>query len=156
VDLSRLRKEYLDERRIALEALAEPIRQKGIVVTTKAVWGHPGFQAIVNEVEEHHIDLVVSQTRKHGALSRLFLTNDDWHLVRSCPTVDYDIPAGQQHLIEEAPEFGLKQIESKLKPNLVVVGAVSRNVLTEVFIGSTTEKVIDYLECDVLLVKPNK
>jgi universal stress protein E len=238
VDLSQLRKEYLDERRIALEALAEPIRQKGVVVITKAVWGHPGFQAIVNEVEEHGIDLVVSHTRKHGALSRLFLTNDDWHLVRSCPAplllvkekawvnesvvlaavdpkharhkplgldhkildlalvvgellgskthvfhsygqllfagsypgnaevahklafeellVDYDIPGGQQHLIEEVPEFGLKQIEIKLKPNLIVMGAVSRNVLTEVFIGSTTEKVIDYLECDVLLVKPNK
>ena len=28
VDLSRLRKEYLDERRIALEASAEPIRKK--------------------------------------------------------------------------------------------------------------------------------
>lgn len=237
-DLSRLRKEYLDERRIALEALAEPLRRKGIVVTTKAVWGHPGFQAIVNEVEEQQIDLVVSHTRKHGAISRLFLTNDDWHLVRSCPAplllvkenawvdnsvvlaavdpkharhkplgldhkildfslavgkllecethvvhaygqlpfagsypgkaevahkvafedllADFDIAVDQQHLIAEAPEFGLKQIEKKLQPNLIVMGAVSRNVITEVFIGSTTEKVIDYLECDVLLVKPNK
>jgi len=68
---------------------------------------------------------------------------------------DYDIPESQQHLIEESPEFGLKQIEKKLEPNMIVMGALSRNVLTEVFIGSTTEKVIDYLECDVLLVKPN-
>jgi len=82
-DLTKLRKEYLDERRTALEALAEPIRQQGLTVTTKAVWGHPGFQAVVNEVEEQNIDLVVSHTRKLGALSRLFLTNDDWHLLRS-------------------------------------------------------------------------
>ncbi len=237
-DLSRLRAEYLDERRAALEALAEPIRAKGHNVSTKAVWGHPGFQAVVNEVEEQQIDLVVSHTRKHGALSRLFLTNDDWHLVRSCPAplllvkekewtddtvvlaavdpkharhkplgldhkildialvagellnnethvvhsygqlpfagvypgdaeashkkafeellADYNLPEEQQHLIEESPEFGLKQIEKKLQPNMIVMGAISRNVLTEVFIGSTTEKVIDYLECDVLLVKPDK
>ena len=237
-DLTRLRKEYLEERRVALEALAEPIRQKGLTVNSKAVWGHPGFQAVVDEVEEQQIDLVVSHTRRHGALSRLFLTNDDWHLVRSCPAplllvkekawtdnpvvlaavdpkharhkplgldhkiidvslaisellgseahvmhsfgqlpfggvypgdaeadhklafetllADYDIPEARQHLVEESPEFGLKQIEKKLQPNMIVMGAISRNVLSEVFIGSTTEKVIDYLECDVLLVKPEK
>ena len=69
---------------------------------------------------------------------------------------DYDIPEARQHLVEESPEFGLKQIEKKLQPNMIVMGAISRNVLSEVFIGSTTEKVIDYLECDVLLVKPEK
>ena len=236
-DLTRLRKEYLDERRVALEALAEPFRAAGIKVSTKAVWGHPGFQAVVNEVDAQDIDLVVSHTRRHGALSRLFLTNDDWHLVRSCSAplllvkekewvsdgivlaavdpkharhkplgldhkildvalatggllknkthvvhsygrlpfagtypgdaelshkaafeellADFDIADEQQHLIEESPEFGLKQIENQLQPNMIVMGAISRNVLAEVFIGSTTEKVIDYLECDVLLVKPN-
>jgi universal stress protein E len=236
-DLSRLKSDYLDERRTALEALAKPLRRKGHRVNTKAVWGHPGFQAVVNEVKEQKIDLVVSHTRKHGAFSRLSLTNDDWHLVRSCPVplllvkekewtadtvmlaavdpkharhkplgldhkilnvalavgkmikndahvvhsygqmpfagvypgdleashkaafeellADFDIPVDRQHLIEEAPEFGLKQIEKKLLPSIIVMGAISRNVLTEIFVGSTTEKVIDYMACDVLLVKPD-
>jgi universal stress protein E len=34
------------------------------------------------------------------------------------------------------------------------MGAVSRSRLRSVFIGSTAEKVLDRLPCDVLIVKP--
>ena len=35
------------------------------------------------------------------------------------------------------------------------MGAISRNILSDVFIGNTTEKVLDYLESDVLVIKPD-
>jgi universal stress protein E len=34
------------------------------------------------------------------------------------------------------------------------MGAISRTRLQEVFIGSTAERVLDRLPCDVLVVKP--
>jgi universal stress protein E len=37
---------------------------------------------------------------------------------------------------------------------LVVMGAISRTRLQEIFIGSTAERVLDRLPCDVLVVKP--
>ena len=83
VDLPRLRDEYLTERKGALEALAVPLREQGLEVETKALWGHPGFRVIVDEAAD--CDLVVLHTRRHGAMSRLFLSNDDWQLVRCCP-----------------------------------------------------------------------
>ncbi len=208
---------------------------QGLVVETKAVWGHPGYKAIIEEARG--TDLVITHTRRHAAVSRLFLSNDDWQLVRCCPVplllvkekpwkdrpailaavdpvharhkpvgldhkilgicadiagllqgdafavhsysqtplsgtylkqaeekhrtafeellADFDIPTSRQHLIEEPAEFGLQTIERDLQADLVVMGAVSRSIVADVFIGNTTEKVLDYLQCDVLAVKPD-
>jgi len=38
--------------------------------------------------------------------------------------------------------------------DLVVMGAVSRSALARLFIGNTAERVLDGLDCDVLVVKP--
>lgn len=40
------------------------------------------------------------------------------------------------------------------KANLLVMGAVSRSALKRAFIGHTAERVIDAVNCDVLIVKP--
>jgi universal stress protein E len=66
----------------------------------------------------------------------------------------YDIPQDRQHLTEEAPEFALSELERELQADIVIMGAISRSIVSDVFIGSTTEKVLDFLECDVLIVKP--
>jgi universal stress protein E len=237
VDLVGLREEYLSERKQVLEALAEPLRQQGLVVSTQSVWGHPGYKAIVVEAMKAGADMVVRHTRQHSALSRLFLTNDDWQLVRCCPMPlllikeknwqkqpvilaavdpkhtrhkpqgldhkiiqgaldlgelmggvvhavhsysqiplsgsylkqakekhkeslqklvdDFSLPADRVHLVEDAPEFGLQKLEQDLSADLVVMGAISRSVISDVFVGNTTERVVDYLVSDVLIVKPD-
>jgi len=43
-----------------------------------------------------------------------------------------------------------------LNASAVVIGAVSRSRLDRVLIGNTAEKVLDQLECDVLVVKPDE
>ena len=63
VDLVRLREEYLAERKVVLEALAEPLRQQGLTVDTQTVWGHPGYKAIVMAAIAAGVDLVVRHTR---------------------------------------------------------------------------------------------
>jgi universal stress protein E len=237
VDLVRLREEYLSERQELLESLAKPLREQGLFVTTQSVWGHPGYKAIVSEAIKAGVDMVVRHTRQHSALSRLFLTNDDWQLVRCCPmplllvkergwhkhpvilaavdpkhsrhkpegldhkivqcaldlaglidgvahvvhsysqiplsgsylkqakqehqqalqglTDDFSLTADLVHLTEEAPEFGLQKLEKDLSASLVVMGAISRNILSDVFVGNTTEKVVDYLTSDILILKPD-
>ncbi len=233
VDLPRLREEYLSERTAALEALAAPLREQGLEVETRALWGHPGYRVIIDEARD--CDLVLLHTRRHGAMSRLFLSNDDWQLVRCCPVPlllvkeqpwgnvpviiaavdplharhkpsgldhkilrvaveagqalngstfavhsysqvplsgtylkqaqeehqkaftalmsDFEIAQDHQILVDEAPEFGLQKSAVDLGADIVVMGAVSRSFVADVFIGNTTEKVLDYLECDVLVLK---
>jgi len=68
---------------------------------------------------------------------------------------DFDIAETRQHLLEEAPEYAFRQLVTDLSIDVVVMGAISRNILSDVFIGNTTEKVLDYLESDVLVIKPD-
>ena len=69
---------------------------------------------------------------------------------------DFDLPETRRLLLDEAPEYALKKLEDELQADLVVVGAISRSLLKDMFIGSTTEKVLDFLECDVLLLRPDE
>jgi universal stress protein E len=41
-----------------------------------------------------------------------------------------------------------------LHANVVVMGAVSRSALERAVIGHTAERVLDALDCDVLVIKP--
>ena len=68
---------------------------------------------------------------------------------------DFNIPSCRQHLLQEAADFAIRQLESDRSIDVVVMGAISRNILSDVFIGNTTEKVLDYLESDVLVIKPD-
>ncbi len=237
-ELPQLRKEYLQERKTLLESLAEPLRENGMSVETEAVWSYPSHKAIEDIIGTFGPDLVIHHARRHGALSRVFLTNDDWQLVRHCevpllivkdkpwsedPVVVAAVdpmharhkPSGLDHRIletglslsaqlggtlhachafapfplsgmypsdvkqahleamntladdvglsrskcrlsDEAPEFALKQMEDELNVDLVIVGSISRSLLSDVFVGSTTEKVLDFLDCDALLLRPNQ
>ncbi len=48
----------------------------------------------------------------------------------------------------------LPALVKELEADVVVMGAVSRSRPQDAFIGYTAELVMDYLECDVLIVKP--
>lgn len=236
VQIPELRRVYLKERKEALEALAKPLRENGLEVETEAIWGHPPFEAIVCDVLDSKPDLVIHSARRHTKLSRLFLSNEDWQLVRTCPAPlllvkeklwrsepiiiaavdpkhshgkplgldhkiirvasdlgeklngliyvmhsyssvplsgtypgtassehkaamaellsDFDIPESRVCIVDESVEFALPELEMDLQADVVVMGAISRSRLVDVFIGNTAEKVLDYLESDVLIVKP--
>ena len=38
---------------------------------------------------------------------------------------------------------------------VVVMGAISRSAIDRVFVGSTAERLLDELVCDVLVIKPD-
>lgn len=65
-----------------------------------------------------------------------------------------DIPSGNAALVLGDPAIQLPRLAKKHAAALVVMGAVSRRGLKRVFIGNTAERVIDKLDCDVLVVKP--
>jgi universal stress protein E len=64
------------------------------------------------------------------------------------------VPARRRHLtIGDVPER-LAATVKRIRADIVVMGAVSRSGLKRLFIGSTAERVLDSLACDVLIVKP--
>ena len=60
------------------------------------------------------------------------------------------------HWSEENIVHSLPDKVAELKASAVVMGAVSRSRLDRILIGSTAEKVMDHLECDLLIVKPDQ
>ena len=64
------------------------------------------------------------------------------------------LPPQRVHLEQGAAAEVLPRMSDQLNAALVVMGAVSRSRLQEVFLGSTAERVLDRIGCDVLVVKP--
>ncbi len=63
-------------------------------------------------------------------------------------------PESRQHLLAGNPVEILPALARKLAASLVVMGAVARGRLEHASVGSTAERVLDHLPCDVLVVKP--
>jgi universal stress protein E len=69
-------------------------------------------------------------------------------------TSRYDLEPRCKHLRTGLPFDELPALADEIEAQLVVMGAVSRTGLRRLFIGHTAERVIDRLQCDVLVVKP--
>jgi len=233
----------------SLEAMAEPLRDDGIDVTTHVISGDPLHELVVAWMRDSPADLVVKDTHHHSLAKRAFAANSDWHLIRACPlpllltkpriwdtppvlmaAVDpghaYDPTAALDHRILDvavsmakrfdaplhamhayfpvtiataavggmrpivgmsaewlAAEKALKRLQIKRitdqygvaganlhvdagmaaeylprvatewHADIVVMGAIARSGLKRVLIGSTAERVLESLACDVLVVK---
>ena len=238
IQAQKIRYEHGEQRLKELEALAEPLRQQGLEVSTTTAWGNPPHDEVIRRARDTSPDLVVASTRHHNKIARLFLGNEDWELVRYCPVplllvksrtwpdnpllvaaVDpahvHDKPASLDNKIiaaarslagsdadkvhvfhsdwipplsgvypllpdRQKAEQGLLQLAGRhdvkeenchisdreisaslpdlvdqLDASMVVMGAISRSRLDRLLIGSTAERLLDELECDVLVIKPD-
>ncbi len=68
----------------------------------------------------------------------------------------YGIPAECIHVDMGVPSEYLPRVAESCQLDVMVMGALSRNHLMQAIIGSTAERVLEYLPCDVLLIKPAK
>jgi universal stress protein E len=66
----------------------------------------------------------------------------------------HGLPPERVHLEPGSAVEALPRAVDRLGTDLLVMGAVSRSRLQELFVGSTAERVLDRLACDVLVVKP--
>jgi universal stress protein E len=67
----------------------------------------------------------------------------------------YSVSTDRTHMTAGDPAKLLPKLATDLDAGLVVMGAIARNPLQRVFVGSTTEQVLDKLPCDLLIVKPD-
>ncbi len=66
----------------------------------------------------------------------------------------YDIPGENVMLLRGDVVQTLPRLAKRLNADLIAMGAVSRSGLQRLFIGNTAERLLDKLDCDVLVVKP--
>jgi universal stress protein E len=65
------------------------------------------------------------------------------------------IPPADSHLMEGETREVLVGAVEEFNADLVVIGAVSRSALKRFVLGSTAERVLDFVPCDLLIVKPD-
>lgn len=68
-----------------LEALAAPLRSRGLDVTTECEYAATLYAGLLSRMQRSCADLVVKDTHHHSLVKRTFITNTDWHLIRGCP-----------------------------------------------------------------------
>lgn len=66
----------------------------------------------------------------------------------------YPDAAGRAHLIEGQAEQSIPAFVHEQGIDLLLMGAMSRSQLDAFIIGNTAERVLDEVECDLLVVKP--
>jgi universal stress protein E len=65
----------------------------------------------------------------------------------------HGLPRERIHLEQGSAADVLPRMAERLAADLLVMGAVSRSRVQELFVGSTAERVLDRIGCDVLVVK---
>jgi universal stress protein E len=59
------------------------------------------------------------------------------------------------HLGHGHPVEVLQELAKRLRAGVVVMGAIARSRLKRAVLGNTAEQVLEWLPCDVLVVKPD-
>lgn len=67
----------------------------------------------------------------------------------------YNVNKEQIHVTEGAPEIVVSELAKEIEADLVVIGSIGRTGLSGVLIGNTAELLLDKVDCDVLVIKPN-
>jgi len=238
IQAAELRLQMLEEHRIKLDEIADTLKDQELKVDTFAAWGHPCYKSLNEHIRHPESTLVVKSTKHHNKIARLFLSNEDWDLIRNCssplllvkgrswskqpvfvtaidPNHANDKPAaldakmvacsqviagacgGSVHLFHsdsvppfmgvyslimneedksaKLAEFGrragietshchwtdspiensLPELLDELDASAVVMGAISRSGLDRVLIGSTAERLLDLIDRDLLIIKPD-
>jgi universal stress protein E len=79
------REQLLAQHRRHLDALAAPLRARGLRVGVHASWTADSVDAVLRKVALDQPWLVVKGTEHRSYIRRTFLTSADWELVRDCP-----------------------------------------------------------------------
>lgn len=67
----------------------------------------------------------------------------------------YRVDHSEQHVIEGLPEDVVPSLCKQLNAQLLVLGSVGRTGIGAALLGNTAEYVIDKVNCDALVIKPN-
>ncbi|MDH3440296.1 MAG: universal stress protein [Gammaproteobacteria bacterium] len=67
----------------------------------------------------------------------------------------HKIGEDKSHLVAGLTHEELPELANEVNADVVVMGAVSRNRWKRLFIGATAERTLEYLPCDLLIIKPD-
>jgi universal stress protein E len=79
-----MREMVIKEKQAWVDELIESISSP-VAISSKVVWYNRPFEAIIEEVIHHNVDLVIKGTHQHDKFKSVIFTPTDWHILRKCP-----------------------------------------------------------------------
>ncbi len=64
------------------------------------------------------------------------------------------VPESRRHFVAQTPFGAIQQTAASTRADVVVMGAISRRGIKRLLIGNTAERVLNEIQCDVLIIKP--
>ena len=64
-----------------------------------------------------------------------------------------DLPL-EKHLVKGKPHTAISRFVKNNDVDLLVMGSVARSGLPGFFVGNTAEKILEHVDCSVLVLKP--
>jgi len=116
-----------------------------------------GFAADLARVLRGHLQLIHSFASPMGAelppdVHKIIADEHRSAMKKFSDT--HAVLAGRTHLYEGLAHESLQKAAAEHAADFVVMGAVARRGLKRLFIGSTAERVLDRLPCDLVIIKP--
>jgi universal stress protein E len=71
-------------QREILERALEPLKAKGIAVSSEVEWEKDWYSAVINAARRHGADEVLKSSQRHSKGQRLLKKTSDWALIREC------------------------------------------------------------------------
>lgn len=95
---AQVRDDFLRQQQVYLKAEADRLSDKGIAVTTEAVWTDAPVEETLLHIKNAQADLVIKDTHHEPILQRAFITPLDWQLLRECPKPLHLVSAAEHPL----------------------------------------------------------
>lgn len=83
--LSVMREAHQNQLEERLNLVTGKLKHQGYQVASELDWAYPRYERIVHKANGIDADLVIQHTRSYSKVGRMFLSNDSWQLVRTCP-----------------------------------------------------------------------
>lgn len=80
-----VKRDFVRQQKEWLDAIATPLRAKGVEVDVDAAWSRPVERAILDKIESYQPDLVLLEGQHHGRFQRMFSSQLDWQLLKKSP-----------------------------------------------------------------------
>jgi universal stress protein E len=116
---------------------AEPQAMHAYFPATIAVAGPGGMPPMAGVTPEA---LAAERELRHANVTQL--------------TDEYGVSRGNVHVDIGVAALCLPDMAAEYHADVLVMGAIARSALKRVFVGSTAERALEMLPCDVLVVKP--
>ena len=116
-----MRNSVIAQRQEWLNGLIAAYRDEGLKLESKVIWHSRPFEGIMQEVESHKYDLLITSAHQHSLLETFIFTPTDWHLIRKSPiplllVKEHDWPEHGAILLalNFSGEQGQEQLNAKL------------------------------------------